>query len=756
MILSGILLTPTGVPYSNSLVRITANNTSPDVLMFVTKDFKTDTDGEYEIDVPNGWYKVSVFVNDYHAFTSIGNIEITDDTTETTINALLMIGQTAGSDPLVAQVAANAASALASKNAAAVSATNAANSATASQTSASNSATSATSSATSATTSSSSAATATIKAAEAVVSAQSASDSAMAAQAASDETPNLSKYYQLSDGSDWAPAFQRAVAAGKLRVKVKSGNYGVGSTVFLPAGFWIDGESRNTTFFPLVTATSLTNGFLFMINSNDGVSWITPYPNMNTGGFTSCQFDNRHSIPALRGVKCFGSGKFEQLSFSGYRQSISRPTGFYCDSFQVKDIICQNPQDNTEYQIDIQGLGDGFTAHDIHCPYTVATTSSVLAMRVRGVNGGTISDCIGGDYLIELSNDVNITSGHFERAQHIYDSANVRVSSQFNPDVRIPIITKGTFASANNESRFVVDLSNTTFRNIEGLMEWTGFHVSQGSSVQLSIENTSQVWSVQGDFQRVQKAGIRICQEDLTTTVPSFNNYSYLTSKRSFVDIPNIVSLNHSTRMSDTGFVGISTTRVEPVGVRSAGVNQWKISTGTYYYNAQILYDTGRALGRNPTNSEVSATAALGSMIINNIGFGTAPRNAIIRLYRGTSTNSYSHFVDIHTIGSTWLHDNGNSVNGIAWSTRTAGPMNTINSVGSYIKFNGSLIDLTATTIPNSAGSFTQGDRVTKPDSALDANSMLLIGYQRLTTGSGGVVGTDWANLRVSHVSPSV
>lgn len=130
MILSGTLLTPTGEPYKNSSVRITANNTSPDVLMFVQKDFKTDEDGEYEIDVPNGWYHVSVFSLEYRSYVNIGNIEITDETTETTINALLMIGQTAGSDPLVAQVSADAASALASKNAAAVSAAQAADSAT--------------------------------------------------------------------------------------------------------------------------------------------------------------------------------------------------------------------------------------------------------------------------------------------------------------------------------------------------------------------------------------------------------------------------------------------------------------------------------------------------------------------------------------------------------------------------------------------------------------------------------------------------
>lgn len=198
MILSGILLTPTGVPYSNSLVRITANNTSPDVLMFVTKDFKTDIDGEYEIDVPNGWYKVSVFVNDYHAFTSIGNIEITDDTTETTINALLMVGQTAHSDPLVAQVAADAASALASKNAAAISATNSTNSATASansaiasQTSAVASQTSATNSANSASSASTFAGVSTTKATEASTSAQDSLDSANAAEASAVYTEGL-------------------------------------------------------------------------------------------------------------------------------------------------------------------------------------------------------------------------------------------------------------------------------------------------------------------------------------------------------------------------------------------------------------------------------------------------------------------------------------------------------------------------------------------------------------------------------------
>jgi len=266
MILSGILLTPTGLPYSNSLVRITANNTSPDVLMFVTKDFKTDEEGAYEIDVPNGWYKVSVFVNDYHAFTSIGNIEITDDTTETTINALLMIGQTAGSDPLVAQVAADAASALASKNAAAISATQAAtsatnasnsatasaNSATASQTSATNSASSASSSASSASasqdsavSSASSASTATTQATASAASAQDSLDSANDAQASADLAASLlvtkldvTKFSEIRGLSSVAALrlvdTTKYTRASTLRYDV-SGEGGYGDYYFIPS-----------------------------------------------------------------------------------------------------------------------------------------------------------------------------------------------------------------------------------------------------------------------------------------------------------------------------------------------------------------------------------------------------------------------------------------------------------------------------------------------------------------------------------------
>lgn len=569
--------------------------------------------------------------------------------------------------------------------------------------------------------------------------------------------PSLTLYYVPSDGTDWAPAFNRAIAAGKMTVWVPRGDYGIGSTVFLPAGFFVDCDSRATTFYPKSGGT-FVGGFMFQQNTTDGVTWTTPFPNMNSGGFRRCKFDNRENVPAARAIQTFASSRFEELTFNGFRQSISKPAGFYIDSPSVDDVICENPQDNTEYQISIIGLGDGVSIRGVHCPYTVATSQSVLAINLRGVNGGSIRDCIGGDYLIELCSAVSIPGGHFERAQHIYDSSNVSVPSIFLPDTRVPIITRGTLASANNESRFTLDTTNTIMETVEGLMEWTGFHIQLGTSCQLVTKNTCHQWTVQGDLQRIQRAGIRICQNDGITAIPSFNDLSYLTSKDAFVNIPFRVDLNHFIRCEESTFPGLSpaATRLEAIGTRPAGVKQWRIAIGPFFYTAQMIYSTSRAIGRNPTNAEISVNVPDDSkMVVLNTAFGTKPVSGIIRVSRGQATGVYDHFVDIHTIGTTWLHDNGLTLNGVPWVARTPGPVAAINSTGESIRFIGSLIEFQCGSLPNAAGTWTKADKVYRTDSTLDANNMLLFGHFRMTTGTGQAVPTDWVNMRVSHVSPA-
>lgn len=61
---------------------------------------------------------------------------------------------------------------------------------------------------------------------------------------------------------------------------------------------------------------------------------------------------------------------------------------------------------------------------------------------------------------------------------------------------------------------------------------------------------------------------------------------------------------------------------------------------------------------------------------------------------------------------------------------------------------------LYASAIP-SAGDYKVGTIVFNTGGALDGNNLLTLGWYRLTTGSSHTSGTDWAVMRVSHVSPA-
>lgn len=171
MILSGTLLTPTGELYANAYVRLDARSTSQQVLKLASSGFKTDEAGAYSIDCPFGSY--SVVISSQGISQSIGVFSIDADTTETSINQLLILGQTVGSNPILQEIR----QAVVEANTAVSDATTQATNAETAATAAAGSVVAADASATNASASEVSATSSAISAVAAVTSAQSAAES---------------------------------------------------------------------------------------------------------------------------------------------------------------------------------------------------------------------------------------------------------------------------------------------------------------------------------------------------------------------------------------------------------------------------------------------------------------------------------------------------------------------------------------------------------------------------------------------------
>lgn len=92
---SGIIKNPQGQPVANLTINITAINTSPTVVDTLAFGVKTGIDGSYSFPLEIGAYSVSIDYRGEDIY--IGQIGISDQTVDSTLNAYLMASETASS-----------------------------------------------------------------------------------------------------------------------------------------------------------------------------------------------------------------------------------------------------------------------------------------------------------------------------------------------------------------------------------------------------------------------------------------------------------------------------------------------------------------------------------------------------------------------------------------------------------------------------------------------------------------------------------
>jgi len=126
----------------------------------------------------------------------------------------------------------------------------------------------------------------------------------------------------------------------------------------------------------------------------------------------------------------------------------------------------------------------------------------------------------------------------------------------------------------------------------------------------------------------------------------------------------------------------------------------------------QVILDPNRRIGKT-SETEVSAVGSYGgNCIYANISDTLVPRGVTVRLYRGAASGkaSYSHYVDIPFLNAKILYDNGLSVNGYVWKSRTTGPVDGV-VFSNDVEITASTATIKGVTAAPNKGVWAVGDR---------------------------------------------
>lgn len=185
----------------------------------------------------------------------------------------------------------------------------------------------------------------------------------------------------------------------------------------------------------------------------------------------------------------------------------------------------------------------------------------------------------------------------------------------------------------------------------------------------LDISNCFRYWGGRG-FGGTQVSGIHISKmEGVDAFMPfdEFNNFSYSLSQRSTIsggfEIDGRFSVD-----------SVPASQISPIAMLNENV-LWRGENGEYSYTAQVLFDAPREIGLDAVDIsfwEASGSKGNVNVEVNQkgvlINLGKSSGRYLLRLVRMHSDNLTFKYVDIPICGTTYLYDNGLSVNGFKWT----------------------------------------------------------------------------------------
>lgn len=387
------------------------------------------------------------------------------------------------------------------------------------------------------------------------------------------------------------------------------------------------------------------------------------------------------------------STAFDNVIFDDFGQAV-RYVDQYLDNKRVTNctFYC-NPPEYTGtlklYAFDMGFLGDGvlFEHNAIH--------DGIYNKGLRLSNSGGAcvnANIINADVLIHNCRGVDFSENHIEERHTIrVNSSQASLRNNFiwignSPSVMVyadDYQNKSIVTMSGNVFRFIdtvfytrieKDKNNKDVIVVEDDMPSNeAFECAAEVAVDefsaLDISNCFRYWGGRG-FGGTQVSGIHISKmEGVDAFMPfdEFNNFSYSLSQRSTIsggfEIDGRFSVN-----------SVPASQISPIAMLNENV-LWRGGNGEYSYTAQVLFDAPREIGLDAVDIsfwEASGSKGNVNVEVNQkgvlINLGKSSGRYLLRLVRMRSDDLTFKYVDIPICDTTYLYDNGLSVNGFKWT----------------------------------------------------------------------------------------
>lgn len=493
----------------------------------------------------------------------------------------------------------------------------------------------------------------------------------------------------------------------------------VSSTLKFALNVYPVGHGINSGFVPDPFGT-FTNDWVIFLNTTNGTGWTSTFPAIPSGELGNFIIDNSESLGTTRrGILVAGGYRIKNVRTDGLSQAI-KTTDDYIDHVYISQIFSRQTQE-TDYQIDIQLLGDGLNIDSYH----VTGESTVNALKIEGTLGAHIRNGIGGNHLFKNCLATKIESLHLETGTITIDQSSVEIANSYIWAASVPRIK----FLASGDSSHIVKLTNIQFMYLldEEPVSYDKYDIQIHDNYMILLEGCSKHTSKTGSISLGQSAGILV-KNFAGAALDSFNDYSYLLSKRGVIGYNQEPELEHSL---DLGSGNIFTLG----GVQTSAFVTWQLATDTYFYNLQVLYDVPRMVGQSNLDPEASiALTNAANGVLVPFSLSSRKDSGIIRLYRGTTTNSYDFYVDIPLLAFKFLYEDGNNVNGFPWLSRSAGAMDAVTNDVSTARWSGTKFEGWRDATPTASdGTFQAGDLMWK-----ETPTAGVVGQSCLTSGGPG------------------